>query len=112
MTQEEIDKMIEDWVENGFPSELKRLIPAEETEPMYECIPIDIKDTEVGIFNPIAEIGRLGYDKAKKVMLEVYDHDLSVDEYPLLLTSGSPLDFFEAVFLKRYEEGEYGNRNL
>ncbi len=32
MTQEEIDKMIEDWVENGFPSELKRLIPDEERE--------------------------------------------------------------------------------
>lgn len=30
MTQEEIDQMIEDWIENGFPSELKRLIPAEE----------------------------------------------------------------------------------
>lgn len=27
MTQEEIDKMVEDWVENGFPDELKRLIP-------------------------------------------------------------------------------------
>lgn len=30
MTQEEIDKMIEDWIENGFPSELKQLIPDEE----------------------------------------------------------------------------------
>lgn len=30
MTQEEIDRMIEDWVENGLPSELKRLIPNEE----------------------------------------------------------------------------------
>ncbi len=29
MTQEEIDRMIEDW-ENGLPSELKRLIPNEE----------------------------------------------------------------------------------
>jgi len=26
MTQEEIDQMIEDWVENGFSSELKQLI--------------------------------------------------------------------------------------
>lgn len=32
MTQEEIDKMIEDWVENGFPSELKQLILDEETD--------------------------------------------------------------------------------
>ncbi|CYU28765.1 Uncharacterised protein [Streptococcus suis] len=32
MTQEEIDKMIEDWIENGFPSELKQLIPDEEGE--------------------------------------------------------------------------------
>ncbi len=30
MTQEEIDKMIEDWIENGFPSELIRLIPNED----------------------------------------------------------------------------------
>ncbi len=30
MTQEEIDKMIENWVENGFPTELKRLLPDEE----------------------------------------------------------------------------------
>lgn len=30
MTQEEIYNMIEDWVENGLPSELKRLIPDEE----------------------------------------------------------------------------------
>lgn len=30
MTQEEIDQMIEDWVKNGFPSELKQLIPDEE----------------------------------------------------------------------------------
>lgn len=30
MTQEEIDQMIEDWIENGFPNELKRLLPAEE----------------------------------------------------------------------------------
>lgn len=29
MTQEEIDKMIEDWVKNGFPSELKQLISDE-----------------------------------------------------------------------------------
>lgn len=32
MTQEEIDQMIEDWVENGLPSELKRLIPEEEID--------------------------------------------------------------------------------
>ena len=32
MTQEEIDQMIEEWVENGFPSELKQLIPDEEKE--------------------------------------------------------------------------------
>ncbi len=32
MTQEEVDKMIEDWIENGFPSELKQLIPDEERE--------------------------------------------------------------------------------
>ncbi|CAD46009.1 Uncharacterised protein [Streptococcus agalactiae] len=30
MTQEEIDQMIEDWISNGFPDELKRLIPDEE----------------------------------------------------------------------------------
>ncbi|EPT37559.1 hypothetical protein SAG0007_00320 [Streptococcus agalactiae FSL C1-487] len=30
MTQEEIDQMIEDWISNGFPDELKRLIPNEE----------------------------------------------------------------------------------
>lgn len=30
MTQEEIDQMIEDWVLNGFPSELKQLIAEEE----------------------------------------------------------------------------------
>lgn len=30
MTQEEIDQMIDDWVKNGFPVELKRLIPSEE----------------------------------------------------------------------------------
>lgn len=30
MTQEEIDQMIEDWIESGFPKELKRLIPDEE----------------------------------------------------------------------------------
>ncbi|MDV6000859.1 hypothetical protein KB565_03280 [Streptococcus canis] len=98
MNQTDIDNLIEDWVENGLPSELKRLIPDEETETMYECIPIDIKDIkdmEVGIFNPIAAIGRLDYDEAKKVMLEVYDHDLSEEEYPLLLTAASPLDFFE-----------------
>ena len=95
MTQKEIDKMIEDWVENGFPSELKRLIPAEETEPMYECILIDIKDTEVGIFNPIAEIGKLDFYEAKRIMLRVYGHNLSEEEYPLLSTASSPLDFFE-----------------
>ncbi|WP_155964028.1 hypothetical protein [Streptococcus ruminantium] len=96
MTQEEIDKMIEDWVENGFLSELKRLIPAEETEPMYECIPMDIKDTEVGIFNPIAEIGKLDFYEAKRIMLRVYGHNLSEEEYPLLSTAASPLDFFES----------------
>lgn len=32
VTQEEIDNMIDDWVEHGFPSELKRLIPEEEVE--------------------------------------------------------------------------------
>lgn len=80
---------------NNIESELKRLIPDEETETMYECIPIDIKDQQVGIFNPIAAIGRLDYDEAKKVMLEVYDHDLSEEEYPLLLTAASPLDFFQ-----------------
>lgn len=95
MSQTDIDNLIEDWVENGFPSELKRLIPDEETETMYECISIDIKDTEVGIFNPIAAIGRLDYNEAKKVMLKVYDHDLSEEEYPLLLSAASPLDFFE-----------------
>lgn len=62
---------------------------------MYECIPINIKTMEVGIFNPIEEIGKLDYNEAKKVMLEVYKHDLSEEEYPLLLTSGSPLNFFE-----------------
>lgn len=30
MTQEEIDNMIEDWISNGLPEELKRLIPDEE----------------------------------------------------------------------------------
>lgn len=30
MEQEEIDQMIEDWVENVFPSELKQLISEEE----------------------------------------------------------------------------------
>lgn len=30
MEQEEIAQMIEDWVENGFPSELKQLISEEE----------------------------------------------------------------------------------
>lgn len=29
MTQEEIDKMLENWVENGFPSKLKQLISDE-----------------------------------------------------------------------------------
>lgn len=58
-------------------------------------IHIDIRDIEGGIFNPVAEIGRLDYDKAKKVMLEVYEHNLAEDEYPLLLTSGSPLHFSE-----------------
>ena len=29
MTQEEIDQMIEDWIENGFPSKLKQLISDE-----------------------------------------------------------------------------------
>lgn len=29
MTKEEIDQTIEDWVENGFPSELKQLIAEE-----------------------------------------------------------------------------------
>ncbi len=32
MTQEEIDNMIEDWVRNGLPDDLKRLILAEEQE--------------------------------------------------------------------------------
>lgn len=32
MTREEIDNMIEDWVENGFPNELKRLIPEKEID--------------------------------------------------------------------------------
>ncbi|WP_449448655.1 hypothetical protein [Streptococcus suis] len=66
---------------------------------MYECIPINIKTVEDGRFNPIEEIGKLDYNEAKKVMLEVYEHNLSEEEYPLLLTSGSPLNFFEAVSL-------------
>lgn len=32
MTQEEIDNMIEDWVETGFPSELKQLIAEKEID--------------------------------------------------------------------------------
>lgn len=32
MTQEEINKMIEDWVENGFSSELKYLIPVKSSQ--------------------------------------------------------------------------------
>lgn len=30
MAQEEINRMIEAWVENGFPSELKEMIPKKE----------------------------------------------------------------------------------
>lgn len=98
MTQEEIDKMIEDWVENGFPSELKQLILDGK-----ECITINIKDMKGGIFNPVAEIGQLDYNEAKKVMLKAYNHDLSEEEYPLLLASGSLLEFFEAVSFKHSE---------
>ncbi|WP_421463089.1 hypothetical protein [Streptococcus suis] len=35
MTQEEIDKMIEDWVEMAFPSELKQLIPEKEIKLIW-----------------------------------------------------------------------------
>ncbi|HFI2450697.1 TPA: hypothetical protein ACGO97_000758 [Streptococcus suis] len=37
MTQEEIDNMIEDWLKNGFPQELKALIPEGEKGTCSGC---------------------------------------------------------------------------
>ena len=82
MTQEEIDQMIEDWVANGFPIELKRLLPEED------------EGTRI-VFNPVVEIGKLSYEEAKELMWECYHHQLTKDEYPLLSLADSPLDFFK-----------------
>ncbi|UGQ07889.1 hypothetical protein [Streptococcus anginosus] len=64
---------------------------------MSENTLINLKSVKGGEFNPIAEIGKLDYAAAKKVMLEVYGHKLSEEDYPLLLISDSPRDFFAAV---------------
>lgn len=64
---------------------------------MSENILINLESVRGKVFNPIAEIGKLDYAAAKKVMLEVYGHKLSEEEYPLLLISDSPSDFFAKV---------------
>lgn len=61
----------------------------------YEIVEFMLNEIVEGeIFNPLAEIGKLDYNEAKKVMLGFYGHNLSEEEYPLLLTADSPLDFF------------------
>ncbi|MDG3136233.1 hypothetical protein [Streptococcus suis] len=62
----------------------------------YEFVEVMLNGIVEGeIFNPLAEIGKLDFYEAKRIMLLVYGHNLSEEEYPLLLTAGSIVDFFE-----------------
>lgn len=70
----------------------------------YKISNFDLKDIQkpsTTAWNPILSISELPYHDAKKVMSEVYNHELTEEDYLLMPTAESPLDFFRKV-----KEGE------
>ena len=55
----------------------------------------DIQNLSTTTWNPILSISKLSFRKAKKVMSEVYNHELTKEECLLMPTAESLLDFFK-----------------
>ena len=54
----------------------------------------DIQNLSTTSWNPISSISELPFHEAKKIMLKVYNHKLTEEEYLLMPTAESLLDFF------------------
>lgn len=74
MTQEKMDQMME-----------------------HNIIQLNLKENKYSItmYNPIFEISKYPFDEAKELMWKTYHHKLTEDEYALMPTADSPVDFFK-----------------
>lgn len=56
-----------------------------------------IQNLSTTVWNPISSISELPYHEAKRIMSEVYNHELTKEEYLLMPTAKSSLDFFKKI---------------